>query len=56
MAHYINERKDNGGFWFNLYNKLVTESINGLDEKTDELILKPIRIVCEESIKTDNVK
>ena len=53
---YINERKDNGGFWFNLYNKLVTESINGLDEKTDELILKPIRIVCEESIKTDNTK
>lgn len=53
---YINERKDNGGFWFNLYNKLVTESINGLDEKTDELILKPIRIVCEESIKNDNAK
>ncbi len=53
---YINERKDNGGFWFNLYNKLVSESINNIDTRTDELILKPIKNICEESIKKDNLK
>ena len=53
---YISERKDNGGFWFNLYNKLVSESINNIDAKTDELILKPIKNICEESIKKDNLK
>ncbi len=54
---YINERRDNGGFWFILYNKLVSERINNkIDDKVDELILGPIKNICEESIKLDNLK
>ncbi len=53
--YFINERKENG-FWYKLYNKLVSESIIGIDEKVDEKILKPIQTVVEESIYQDKSK
>jgi hypothetical protein len=53
--YFINERKENG-FWYKLYNKLVSESIIGIDEKVDEKILKPIQAVVEESIYQDKSK
>ena len=30
--------------------------VSNIDAKTDELILKPIKNICEESIKKDNLK
>ena len=54
--YFISERTDNGGFWYKMYNKLVSESINKIDENVEEKILKPIQTVCEESIKEDHIK
>lgn len=54
--YFISEKKENGGFWYKVYNKMVSESINKIDDNVDEKILRPIQTICEESIKLDHLK